>query len=373
MGVNVLSLFDGISCGQIALERAGIEVDNYFASEIDKHAIKATQHNYPDTIQIGSVLDVKGNDLPTIDLLIGGSPCQGFSRGSNRIKGMNLNFEDPRSKLFFEYVRLLKEVKPKYFLLENVGMKQEWQDIISEYLGVQPIKINASLVSAQRRIRLYWTNIPGIEQPEDKHINLHDILDDINDGFVNKASITSRKSYSKWVLVCNTIHSNKSNCITARGHNTILSNIKSEILENPWKENRDKWREYTSNELCRLQTIEPSYLIGIISKTQIRRAIGNGWTVDVIVHILQNMTNIINKQTNNRKGSKMLTHLDNIKKQVAENSDDTQTLLSLCEIITQINGMVDRSPSWFINWDQTPENWKIVHTVSTDTNQLSKK
>lgn len=171
MGINVLSLFDGISCGQVALERAGIKVDNYYASEIDKYAIQITQKNYPNTIQLGDVRNIKGEDLPKIDLLIGGSPCQGFS-----FAGKQLNFDDPRSKLFFEYVRLLEETKPKYFLLENVKMKKEYQDVISRYLRVEPIEINSALVSAQNRKRLYWTNIPGITQPEDKGILLKDIV-----------------------------------------------------------------------------------------------------------------------------------------------------------------------------------------------------
>jgi DNA-cytosine methyltransferase len=171
-GLNVLSLFDGMSCGRIALERVGIKVNKYYASEIDKHAIKVTQHNYPDTIQLGSVTEIKGTDLPQIDLLIGGSPCQGFS-----FAGKGLNFEDPRSKLFFEFVRLLKDCNPKYFLLENVKMKQEFQDIISEQLGVRPILINSSLVSAQNRERLYWTNIPIEGLPNDKGLFLKDIIE----------------------------------------------------------------------------------------------------------------------------------------------------------------------------------------------------
>ena len=169
--MNVLSLFDGMSCGQIALNRAGIPYEKYYASEIDKHAIKVAQHNYPDTIQLGSVIDVKGADLPKIDLLIGGSPCQGFS-----FAGKQLNFDDPRSKLFFEFVRLLKECKPKYFLLENVKMKKEYQDVITEHLGVEPIEINSNLLSAQNRRRIYWTNIPGVTIPNDKGILLKDIV-----------------------------------------------------------------------------------------------------------------------------------------------------------------------------------------------------
>jgi len=169
--MNVLSLFDGMSCGQIALNRAGISYDKYYASEIDKHAIKVTQHNYPNTIQLGSVIDVKGADLPKIDLLIGGSPCQGFS-----FAGKQLNFDDPRSKLFFEFVRLKNELKPKYFLLENVKMKKEYRDVITEHLGVEPIEINSNLLSAQNRRRIYWTNIPGVTIPNDKGILLKDIV-----------------------------------------------------------------------------------------------------------------------------------------------------------------------------------------------------
>ena len=191
--MNVLSLFDGMSCGRIALERCGFKVDNYFASEIDKFAITVAKANYPDTVHLGDVTSIKtrddhimyfdGDDVDTptlmkirqakIDILIGGSPCQGFS-----FAGKQLNFDDPRSKLFFEYVRLLRELKPKYFLLENVNMKQEYQDIISSLLGVEPIRINSNLVSAQNRDRLYWTNIPVLNPPRDRNIMLKDILED---------------------------------------------------------------------------------------------------------------------------------------------------------------------------------------------------
>jgi len=170
--MNVLSLFDGMSCGQIALQQLGIKADNYYASEIDKYCIQITQKNFPNTIQIGDVCDVKGADLPKIDLIMGGSPCQGFS-----FAGKQLAFDDPRSKLFFEFVRLVKECQPKYFLLENVRMKKEFLAIISEHLGVEPVCINSALVSAQNRVRYYWTNIPGIEQPEDRNMVLKDILD----------------------------------------------------------------------------------------------------------------------------------------------------------------------------------------------------
>lgn len=174
--MKVLSLFDGISCGRLALERAGIPVEKYYASEIDKYAIQIAQKNYPDTIQLGDVTKLNYLELLDIDLVIGGSPCQGFS-----FAGKQLNFDDPRSKLFFEFVRAVKTIKPKYFLLENVKMKKEFQDIISEQLGVQPIEINSSLVSAQNRKRLYWTNIPNVTVPADKGILLKDILHEFND------------------------------------------------------------------------------------------------------------------------------------------------------------------------------------------------
>ena len=187
--MNVLSLFDGMGCGRIALERAGIPIDAYYASEIDKYAIKVMQANYPDTIQLGDICRVRPGMLPKMDLILAGSPCQGFS-----FAGKQLSFTDPRSRLFFEFIRILKFGKPKYFLLENVVMSQESNDVISCILGelypdcvnqkqffktgrLEPIQINSALVSAQNRERLYWTNIDGIEQPKDRGIMLEDVLD----------------------------------------------------------------------------------------------------------------------------------------------------------------------------------------------------
>ena len=170
--MNVLSLFDGMSCGRIALDRLGIKVDNYYASEIDKYAMKVSEANYPNIIQVGDITELDLSTLPKIDLIMGGSPCQGFS-----FAGKQLAFDDPRSALFFEFVRCVEELKPKYFLLENVRMKKEYLDVISEYMGVEPIMINSALVSAQNRVRFYWTNIPGIEQPEQRGIVLRDILE----------------------------------------------------------------------------------------------------------------------------------------------------------------------------------------------------
>lgn len=184
--MKVLSLFDGIACGRLAFERAGIPVEKYYASEVDKYAIQVAQKNYPDIIQIGDVTKVDFEKYKDVDIVIGGSPCQGFS-----FAGKQLNFNDPRSKLFFEFVRAVKTINPKYFLLENVKMKQEFQDIISEQLGVKPVEINSSLVSAQNRKRLYWTNIPGITKPEDKGIMLKDIVHEFAD-IPEKSLMTSR-------------------------------------------------------------------------------------------------------------------------------------------------------------------------------------
>ena len=171
---NVVSFFDGMSCGQLALQKTGIEVTNYFACEIDKYAMKVAKHNFPNTIELGDVTKVFAKDLPKIDLFFGGSPCQGFS-----FAGKQLNFEDPRSKLFFEFVRMLNEIRETnpdvLFLLENVKMKKEYENIISEHLGVEPVFINSALVSAQNRKRLYWTNIPGLTQPKDKGITWGDV------------------------------------------------------------------------------------------------------------------------------------------------------------------------------------------------------
>ena len=170
--MRVLSLFDGMSCGQIALNKLGLKDYTYYASEIDKYAIQITQKNFPETIQVGDVTQLKSEDFTNIDLMFAGSPCQGFS-----FAGKQLAFDDPRSKLFFEFVRLLKEVKPKYFLLENVRMKKEYLDVISEQVGAQPTLINSALLSAQSRQRYYWTNIPFDKNIEDRGLVLKDILE----------------------------------------------------------------------------------------------------------------------------------------------------------------------------------------------------
>ena len=311
--MNVLSLFDGISCGQVALNKLGIKYENYYACEIDKHAISITQKNFPNTVQLGDVTKIKGENLPKIDLLIGGSPCQGFS-----FAGKQLNFEDPRSKLFFEFVRLKKELNPKYFLLENVKMKKVYQDVITEHLGVSPIQINSSLVSAQNRVRLYWTNIPNIEQPEDKGILLPDILET---GVVDRdKSYCLDANYWKG----NTLE----HYLTKSRRQIVFTERRTEEAKLIRKEYREKYgrdfcprrskelvpreddkcnclttsltkehilldesynfRKLTPVECERLQTLPDNYTEGI-SNTQRYKALGNGWTVDVISHIFKNM------------------------------------------------------------------------------------
>lgn len=297
--MNVLSLFDGISCGMVALQRAEIKVEEYFAYEIEPNAIKVSQYHYPNIKQMGDVTKADFTKLGKIDLLIGGSPCQGFS-----FAGKGLNFNDPRSKLFFEYVRALKEVKPKYFLLENVVMKKEWQDIISKYLGVEPILINSSLVSAQNRQRLYWTNIPNVEQPLDKGIKLSDILEDIefeNPDVIrgrklNKATIVGRRlndnghreDYNKNIpmiqcLEVKKTNTDKSNCITTVDKDNVLTPLEPGRYPDAFKNNLP-FRYYTTKEYCRLQTLPDDY-VDMIPKSAGRKAIGNGWTVDIIAHI----------------------------------------------------------------------------------------
>jgi DNA-cytosine methyltransferase len=271
-----------MSCGQIALNRAGISYGKYYASEIDKHAIKVTQHNYPNTIQLGSVTEIKGSDLPQIDLLIGGSPCQSFSNA-----GDGTGF-DGKSGLFYEYVRLLKECNPKYFLLENVIMKKEWQDIISKELGCEPIKINSNLVSAQNRKRLYWTNIP-FELPQNKNIFIEDILDvEFDDKYWLKERNT--KLLLKKVnienaprIACIDVYNKKvkldRKCptLTLPHHNSIR------LLQN------GRIRKLTPNECEKLQNVPINYTDCELSDIHRYTMLGNGWNVDTITHIFKSL------------------------------------------------------------------------------------
>ena len=259
--MNVLSLFDGMSCGRIALDKAGIKVDKYYASEIDKYAIQVAKANYPDTIHLGDVRDISAASLGSIDLLIGGSACQGFS-----FAGKRLNFDDPRSQLFFEYVRLLKELKPTYFLLENVRMSKECELIITEMLGVEPVAINSNLVSAHNRHRLYWTNIP-FDVPADKGIMLKDILED---GIVDR---------------------DKSHCIDAnyfKGGN-LKSYFEKHRRQLVFTDHTyTEYRKLTPLECERLQTVPEGYT-NHVSNTQRYRMLGNGWTVDVVSRIFKSI------------------------------------------------------------------------------------
>ena len=326
--LTVLSLFDGISCAKVALEKTGFTINHYFASEVDKYAIQIASKNHPDIIHLGDIKNIKSSDLPPVDLIIGGSPCQGFS-----FAGKQLNFSDSRSKLFFEFVRLVKECQPKYFLLENVIMKQEYQNIISHYLGVNPIQINSSLVSAQNRKRLYWTDIPNISQPKDKKIYLKNIVESkVNDLLTQGykfnypklvATLGNRgqgeRIYSAhgksitlkangWgtgngiyaiaqrgrYLVDNqrkdvkgastnqrleTSYSEKANTLTSVQKDSLLLDLNYHIV-----------RTLTPIEAERLQTLPDNYTEGV-SATQRFRCLGNGFTVDVIAHILEHLIN----------------------------------------------------------------------------------
>lgn len=286
--MKVLSLFDGMSCGQIALERVGIKVDEYYASEIDKFAIKVAKKNYPATIQIGDVTKIDFSKYKDIDLLIAGSPCQGFSYA-----GKQLNFRDERSKLFFEFTKALKVVKPKYFLLENVCMKKEFEDVITHILGVKPIKINSNLFTAQNRKRLYWTNIQFDTNIKDKGLLLKDVLKDTFSEkellsekvkerfrFVNSNSYigTTKPSFRKigqrdWVYG----DENKMGCLVATDYKQPKQVFHNGVL-----------RKISPEECEELQTVPIGYT-DCVSNTQRYKMLGNGWTIDVIAHIFKGL------------------------------------------------------------------------------------
>lgn len=272
--MNVLSLFDGMSCGQIALNKAGIKYDNYFASEIDKEAIKVTIKNYPNTKQIGSVIDIKGSDLPKIDLLFGGSPCQSFSRA-----GDNTGF-DGKSGLFWEFVRVLNETKPSYFLLENVLMKKEWSDVITEALGVEPIEISSAKFVPQARRRLYWTNIPNIEQPKQVDYDIMDFIEGV--GFPSSCGVDRVFKKKK---IFNTLTATYWKGIRGSGRPAIST------CEGMLDDNRSAHRMLTPNECERIQSVPIDYT-SCVAKTNRYKMLGNGWTVDVIAHIFSSLKNV---------------------------------------------------------------------------------
>jgi DNA-cytosine methyltransferase len=313
--MNVLSLFDGMSCGQIALRRANIPYERYYASEIDKYAIQVTQQNYPKTIQLGDVTTISSRSLPRIDLLMGGSPCQGFSWA-----GKHLNFDDPRSKLFFEFVRLLRECNPRYFLFENVKMTKQNERIINNYLKCTPLKINSSLVSAQNRERLYWTNIPNVSIPIDRQIVLKTIL---VDGFADREkSFAIDASYYKKGDLNQYLRKSRRQCIFLYGIElgrrlrdgkflsrnysegyriysvsgkaaTLTARSKGGLskysgLYGIEKDGRIYYRHLLPIECERLQTVPDNYTYSV-SNTQRYKMLGNGWTVDVIAHLLKGL------------------------------------------------------------------------------------
>lgn len=310
--INVLSLFDGISCGQLALQRAGISVNQYFASEIDKNAIKVTQHNWPNTIQLGSVVDVKAENLPKIDLLIGGSPCQSFSIAGNK-EGF-----DGKSGLFFEWLRLLKEIQPRHFLLENVLMKKEWQDKITELVGVKPQMISSSNFSAQARERLYWTDIPYELTLPQNNLFLSDILESEVDSkyfLLNNYKLKSLKNGEARIKILETNYRHKhkigkqnpvlvSEVVgdTPSGRSrqtdrlysslskspTLLANRACDLKIDCGSPNMENWRTLTPVEAERLQTVPDNYT-SCITDSKRYHALGNGWTVDVISYILKNI------------------------------------------------------------------------------------
>lgn len=371
MGINVLSLFDGASGGMQALERAGIQVENYFASEIDKYAIQVSSKNYPNIIQIGDVRNIKASDLPPIQLLCGGSPCQSFSFLGKRngmttkdsqeiltlshylqLKEEGFEFEG-QSYLFWEYMRVLNEVKPDFFLLENVMMVEKWKKTLTTAIGVEPVMINSSLVSAQNRKRLYWCNIgatkvegsdillSGITQPEDKGILLKDILEDnvdekyflgqkmldyfnrntkiqkeVGNGFSfnptegeSKAKPVTTKEGNRmgdnFIIVHNlqTRSENRPSIVKNKnaggsgplskqdGKSYCLDTANLQAVELP--SNNDS---NTDIKIRRLTPIECERLQTMedgftdgISNTQRYRILGNGWTIDVIAHIFSHM------------------------------------------------------------------------------------
>ena len=309
--MKILSLFDGISAGQLALIQANKTIDQYYASEVDKYAIQLTQRNFPNTIQLGDVNNWREWDIPwaEIDLVMGGSPCQGFS-----FAGKQLNFDDPRSALFFVFVDICHHVadhNPKMrFLLENVRMKKESQAVITGYMGVEPIPINSSLVSAQNRYRLYWTNIPNVTQQEDQGIILRDILETngntylvskigtIVDKPVDKSHCLLASDYKGFGNQSMTAvdpidermvtSDGKSYCLTARydgavAWNSIERKQRSMVAVDP-----KNFRKLTPVECERLQTFPDHFTEGV-SKTQRYKALGNSWTVSVITHIFKNL------------------------------------------------------------------------------------
>jgi len=337
---NVLSLFDGISCGQLALKRSNIKINNYFASEIEKSSILVTKTNFPNTIHIGDIRKIQTNFFPKIDLLIGGSPCQNFSFSGKKngmitnekieittlekyleLKEKGVIFEG-QSYLFWEYIRLLRKLKPTYFLLENVNMIEKWKIVLTDGIALnrsckccndfnliktkdnflykckktgkiedyEPIMINSNLVSAQTRKRYYWTNIPKVEQPKDLKLSYHDILEE--PGYIaasrgRRIVKEHRNDYDKTILIKQYIECRKdlkSNCITTCLKDNVV--VKEKTKRKLAKD--CNFRYLTPLEWERLQTLPDNYT-DCVPKSNRYKMIGNCWTVDVITHIFKNL------------------------------------------------------------------------------------
>lgn len=282
MGIKVISLFDGVSCGMVALERAGIKVDRYVAYEIDKNAIKISQYNYPNIEHMGDVTTADFTQYKNFDLLIGGSPCTYWSICQSKEKrettSSGLGWD-----LFSQYLRALKEINPKYFLYENnKSMAKEIKKEITKQLGVDPIYINSNLVSAQNRPRLYWTNIPNVEVPKDRNILLRDVVDFSENEFRGMSNwVHGERSGKKRLDRLATVNSKKANCLTT-----------SKTHNEQYYANADKtlYTNLSVKQYELLQTLPVGYVDKVdIKETSKYRAIGNGWTVEVIAHILKNM------------------------------------------------------------------------------------
>lgn len=294
-GITVLSLFDGIGCGRIALERAGITVDKYYASEIKKIAIETTMLHYPDTIQIGDVTKVryedgvlyteKGNfDVGEIDLLIGGSPCQDFSI-MRAVSGLKITgLEGTKSKLFYEYLRLLHEVNPHFFLLENVRMKKESKEQLDEYLGVEGIFINSILVSYQNRPRIYWTNIPNVVPPEDRKVNFQDFRER---EYEKELPYKVNRTPSREKMWGNGLGRNQDGAcsnVTNSDHINCITRKQDRYPNSGLIEFEDFCRYLTRSELELGQTLPLGYTDNL-TYNQMQDVCGDCWTVDVIAHI----------------------------------------------------------------------------------------
>jgi site-specific DNA-cytosine methylase len=296
--MNVLSLFDGMSCGQIALDQLGIKVDNYFASEIDENAMRVTMKNYPNTRQIGDITKIKYSGNHKIGLLIGGSSCQNFSfagtmigmKSENDVEILTLKhyldlknngFEfKGESYLFWEFIRVLKETNPKYFLLENVKMSKKWQEVISKAIGVEPILINSKVLSAHNRPRLYWTNIPIDKIEVENKQCVYDILEEDAEFNKNYAGWMLNKWGDKTRLDAFFNAKGKASCLTAN----MAKGQKPTYCVNDLKE----IHKYTPIECERLQTVPDNYTSGVANSHRFKM-LGNGWTVEVIKHIFKGL------------------------------------------------------------------------------------